>query len=217
MLFCLLYLAHSWTVQCVTVLFFRTVYWSVRKCRISFGCLHRLTRWALVGLCMALRPVHKPFQATKLCSEVSELAFLKIHFLAFFLQGCGRVFSIVIADRVNVLQSGICFCFLFLDSAGTCLELPLAGHHELQTVIYFCCVLKLSKLEARFEARDEAGWVGRHVERTEAGRTWDIELLRSPLPHMHTPPCTGQVRRGNAQVWLCSHYRNCKWPKSWTK
>ena len=106
---------------------------------------------------MSLHPAHKHFQATELCDEVSELTFFKLHFLPFFLQGCDGVFSIVIADCVNVLQSGICFYFLFLGSAGTCLELPLAGHHKLQTVVSFCCVIKVSKLEARFEARNEAG------------------------------------------------------------
>lgn len=111
--------------------------------------------------------------------------FLKIHFLPFFLQGCGRIFIIVIADHVNVQLSGICFCFLLLCSAGTCLELPFMGHLELQTVVSFCYVIKLSKLEARFKARNEAGWLGKHVKerKPENLRYWTSEVATSTRAH----------------------------------
>lgn len=45
--------------------------------------------------------------------------------------------------------------------------------------------MEVSKLEARFGARNEAGQLGRHVKRTEAWKTWDMENLRSPPPHLH--------------------------------
>lgn len=87
---------------------------------------------------LVLPTAENHFQDTELCSEVSGLAFFKIHFLPFFFfKDVEKFFSILIADCVNVLQAGIWFCFLFLGSAGTCLELHLARHHRLQTMFSF--------------------------------------------------------------------------------
>jgi len=108
---------------------------------------------------MSLRPAHKHFQATALCSEVSELFFFFFKYIScpsFFKEVAFSRKSIVIAGCVDVLQSSICVCFPFLGSAGTCLKLLLAGHHKLRTVVSLCSAIKVSKLEARFEAKIEA-------------------------------------------------------------
>lgn len=48
-----------------------------------------------------------------------------------------EVFSILIADCINVLQADIWVCFLFLASAGTCLKLCVSRHHRFQTMFSF--------------------------------------------------------------------------------
>lgn len=53
--------------------------------------------------------------------------------------------------------------------------------------IFFFCVMKVSKLEADFEA----GWLDEHVKRAEVWQTRNIELLRSPPPHMNALLCIG--------------------------